>query len=367
MNNNEKNDPSQSDESTTPDNVGGKFPADSMPSTSAAGASTVGDYSAGSPQFKDRKTGLVIFGILQIGMGFCCAMLIPLMLLPLFVKPAASSPVSMQMLIPILVMYSLLAVLFVWLGAGSILVRRWARALTLVLASMWLVIGSMALLMMLFWGPVPLDMGAQNKQIPPQVVIMIQAVMLGMMGFIYIILPGTFVLFYRSQHVKATCDFHDPHVRWTDKCPLPVLALSLMLGSGAFSMIFTVSYNFVMPFFGIILKGVPGGLLILTVTLLFAYLARATYQLKLAAWWTTLVSYVTFGVSSIITFSRIDMMQFYREMNFPEEQLKLLEKSGMINRMNMPLMFCLSFVVIVGYMLWVRRYFITDSAPNVDS
>lgn len=344
MNYNEKNDPSQS--------------------TSASGSSAAGDQSAASPQFKDRKTGLVIFGILQIVIGICCAMLVPLMLLPLLVSPAAGSPVSVRMLIPMLVMYSLLAVLSVWLGAGSILARRWARALTLVLASIWLVIGSMALLMLLFWGPIPIDLGDQNKQIPPQVAMIIQAVMLGTMGFIYIFLPGIFVLFYRSQHVKATCDIHDPHVRWTDKCPLPVLALSLMLGSGAFSMLFTVSYNFVMPFFGIILKGVPGGLLILTLTLLFAYLARATYQLKSGAWWTTLILYVTFGVSSIITFTRIDMMQFYREMDIPEEQLKIIEKSGMINQMNMPLMFGLSFVVIVGYMLWVRKYFITSSAPE---
>jgi len=35
--------------------------------------------------------------------------------------------------------YALLAVLFVWLGIGSIMARRWARALVLVSSWFWLV------------------------------------------------------------------------------------------------------------------------------------------------------------------------------------------------------------------------------------
>lgn len=367
MNNNEKNDSSQADGSKKPENIEGALPARSLPSTTAAGSSTVGVQSTGSPQFKDRRTGLIVFGILQIAMGFCCAMLIPLMLLPQFVGPAAGSAMSAQMLIPILGMYGMLAVLFVWLGVGSILARRWARALTLVLAWMWLVFGIMALIMLGIMRPIPFDMAAQGQQLPPQMGMIIQVVMLATMGFMYLFLPGIYILFYRSQHVKATCDIQDPHVRWTERCPLPVLAMSLMLGSGVFSMIFSVSYGCVMPFFGILLKGVPGGLFVLTMTLLFAYLAWATYRLKIAAWWTTLVFYVIFGVSSMITFSRIGMLEFYREMNYPEEQLRIMDESGIIDRMNMPLMFGVGFVVFVGYMLWVRRYFVAGSVPHVDS
>lgn len=300
-------------------------------------------------------------------MGCCCALLIPLMLLPLLVGPASGAPTSVRMMIPAVGMYALLAVQFVWLGVGSILARRWARALTLVLAWMWLVIGIQALIMMCLWMPDMFNMAAQDQQVPPQAMIVFQVVMLGTMGCIYLFLPGVFIVFYQSKHVKATCEFKDTHVRWTDKCPLPVLALSLMLGYGAFSMIFSVSYGSVIPFFGILLKGVPGGLVTLAITLLFAYLAWATYRLKMMAWWTTFVVYVVFCVSSIITFSRVNMMEFYREMDFPEEQLKFIEQSGIVERMNMPLMVGVGFVVFVGYMLWVRRYFVAGSVPNVGS
>lgn len=367
MNNNDTNDGSQADDSANPENIGSELPAQSLPPNTAAGSSAVGYQSAGRPQFKDRRTGLIVFGILQIIMGFFCALMIPLMLLPRFVGLAADPSMNAQMLIPAMGMYALLAVLLVWLGVGSILARRWARALTLVLAWMWLVFGSMALLMLVIMRLIPFDLAAQGQQIPPQLAMIIQVVMLGTMGFIYFFLPGIFILFYRSKHVQATCDFQDPHVRWTERCPLPVLAMSLMLGAGAISMIFSVSYGFVIPFFGILLKGVPASLLILPITLILAYLAWATYRLKIAAWWTTLVFYITFGVSSIITFSRIGIMEYYQELNFPEEQLRIMKQSGIIDRMNMPLMFGVSFVVFVGYMLWVRRYFVAGSVPNVDS
>ncbi|WP_298860064.1 hypothetical protein [uncultured Gimesia sp.] len=367
MNDNENNDSSKADEPTKPDHVSGETSARSLESSSAVDSSTVSNPSAGNPPFKDRITGLIVFGILQIFMGGCCALLIPLMLLSLSVVPADDAQMNAQMLVPTIGIYALLAVLLIWLGVGSILARRWARALTLVLGWMWLACGILAMIMIVSWGPNLFNMAGQDKQVPKEMLVFMQVVMTGTIGCMYLFLPGIFVFFYQSKHVKATCDMRDPHVRWTDKCPLPVLAMSLMLGYGSLSFFYSASYGFVTPFFGILLKGVPGGLVMFAFTLLSAYLAWATYQLKIAAWWTTLVVYITFGVSAIITFSRIDMMDLYREINFPEEQLKLIEKSGMIDRMNMPLMFGMSFVVFVGYMLWVRRYFVADSISNMDS
>ncbi|MCH9657021.1 MAG: hypothetical protein K0U86_17695 [Planctomycetes bacterium] len=361
MNDNENNDSSQADEPIEPDQIKDETPTASPQPTGPAVSSTVGNPSANHPPFKDRITGLIVFGILQIFMGGCCVLLIPLMLLSQYVAPAAGTQMNVRMLVPMIGMYAFLAVVLIWLGVGSILARRWARALTLVLAWTWLVIGILAMIMIVSWGPNLFNMAGQDQQVPKEMLVFMQVVMTGTIGCMYLFLPGIFVFFYQSKHVKATCEQRDPHVRWTDKCPLPVLAMSLMLGYGSLSFFYSASYGFVTPFFGILLKGIPGGIVMLPFTLLSAYLAWATYQLKIAAWWTTLAVYVTFGVSGIITFSRIDLMDLYREMNMPEDQLKFIEKSGMIDRMNMPLIFGMSFVVFVGYLLWVRRYFIASS------
>ncbi len=46
------------------------------------------DYeeNAQTPDFKDRKTGLVIFGILQILLGALCALMVPLMILGIVIS-----------------------------------------------------------------------------------------------------------------------------------------------------------------------------------------------------------------------------------------------------------------------------------------
>lgn len=318
-----------------------------------------------SPRFKDRSIGLIVFGAIQILMGALCAMFIPLVLLPVVLDLPAGAPTNVQTMIPALGLYAILAVALVWLGIGSILARRWARALTLVLAWTWLVMGIVASIAISVLMPNLSAAAAQDPQVPPEALIFMKVVMLGTIGCIYLVIPGVFVVFYQSPHVKATCEFKDPHVRWTDKCPLPVLALSLMLGFGAVSMLPSLSYR-ALPFFGVVLKGVPAALVIVGVALLFAYLAWATYKLKMSAWWTTLAVYGGFGVSTIVTFSRISMMDFYREMDMPEEQLAIIQNSRMLDGMAMPVMMGAGFVLIMGFMIWVRGYFVRAAAP-VDS
>ncbi len=319
---------------------------------------TIGSPSIQNPPLKDRSVGLMLFGVVQILLGCLLALMVPLMLLPLLAGAPPGVPTNMQTMIPVIGVYGLLAAIFVTLGIGSICARRWARALTLVLAWMWLVMGGVSLLVMCFVMPKVFSQIAAQQQIPPEVMIVMQVVMLGTMGCIYFVVPGAFVLFYQSPHVKATCEWKDPHVRWTDHCPLPVLALSLMLGLGAASMIFSLCFGGAMPFFGVLVKGMPGALVILGFMGLLGYLTWATYRLKMSAWWTTLAFYGILGVSALATFSRISMIDYYREINLPEEQVEMIQKTGMLEGMNMPVIMGAGFVVFVGYLLWVRRYFV---------
>ncbi len=236
--------------------------------------------------------------------------------------------------------------------------------MTLVLAWMWLVVGVMTLVVMVLWMPnMSKMMAAQGEQVPPQAITFIYVVMFGTMGCMYLLLPGIFVAFYQRGDVKRTCDAKDPHVRWTDHCPLPVLSLSLLLGFAATSVIWSAGYGFVTPFFGVILKGVSGAIFFLALSLLFGYLAWATYKLKMAAWWATLAAFVLLGLSTVISFSRMSMLDLYREMNFPADQLKMMEAAGVLE-MNIPLMMTVNLVVFVGYLLWVRSHWTPGSQPQ---
>jgi len=317
-----------------------------------------------SPQFKDRRAGLIVFGVIQILIGAFCALMIPLVLLSLLVGPAGGVPVSAKTVLPAMAQYALMAVAAIWLGIGSIRARRWARALTLVLGWIWLVCGLVALVFfVLFMGDMYQQVARESKM-PPEAVVMMQVVSGGLLGCMYLLLPGIFILFYRSPHVRATCELRDPQVRWTDKCPLPVLAVSLLLGLGACSMIWVLAYGAVFPWFGTLVDGAAGLSLLLVSTLLLALLAWGTYKLRVWAWLTTIVLMAVWGVSAVVTFSRVSMLELYERMNFPEEQLQILQKYGMIEKMNMPWMIGATLAVYLAYLLFVGRYFFSSSTEQ---
>jgi hypothetical protein len=186
-----------------------------------------------SSDFKDRKTGLVVFGILQIILGGLCALIVPFMVIGMIASAArgdsSAPPINTSMMIPGILFYVLVAVWFIWMGIGSIKARRWARALILVSSWLWLICGICGLVFMLLLMPQMYDRMGQSGQMPPEMAAVMKYVMMGFMTVFYVIIPAVLVLFYGSKNVKATCEFRDSQVRWTDKCPLPVLA-----GSGPF-------------------------------------------------------------------------------------------------------------------------------------
>jgi len=310
--------------------------------------------------FKDRHGGLIGFGILVILIGCVCALFVPLMILAQTMSARTTGSVHpMPSMVPVVMVYAVLAVVFISLGIGSTMARRWARALLLILASAWLVTGIfMDFVMAVFLPKVFAHIPAGGEPMPDATRAVMTIFMLGVFSVVFVILPGLLVLFYRSPHVKATCEARDPVTRWTDACPLPVLALSFFLGYGAVWMIFMLTtYHSVMPFFGRLLSGVPGGTLILLHIALWIYCAWAIYHLKPAGWWIVLIAFGVLLVSSVLTFSQIDLMDMYRLMGYPEQQIERMQQYTFFNGRTMVLFMSVSSLPSLGYLLYVKRYF----------
>jgi MFS family permease len=242
------------------------------------------------------------------------------------------------------------------MGIGSVRARRWARALILISSWFWLVCGICGVIFFLVFMPGMYDSMAETDEIPMEIISVIQFVTAVFMTIIYVLIPGALVLFYRSRHVKATCEFRDPQVRWTDKCPLPVLALSMLFAVWSVSLLTMGAYGWAFPFFGTILSGISGAAVVLVLILCMAYLAWGTYRLRINAWWCAVLLTIGWGVSTAITFSRISILELYEKMNFPEEQLKSM-REFMPHNSTMVLMFVVSFAVFLGYLLYTRKFF----------
>ena len=317
-----------------------------------------------APAFKDRHAGLVVFGILELLLGCLCALLCPLMLLAASMSGQGGG-MPPGMMIQNVVFYGLLAVAFIWLGIGSILSRRWARALLLIVSWSWLVVGVLTLAFMGVLLPELLStMFAQNPGMPEAAKVIVFVLPLAMAGVFFIVVPGLMVLFYRSKQVKATCEARDPQARWTDACPLPVLAVSLWLGFGAMSLLLmAAAYHGVMPFFGRFISGWPGSVVLVTMFGVWSYCAWAFYRLRLAGWWLVVVAIGLFGLSSLVTFARVDLMEMYRLMGYTDQMIQQIQQFNIFKGSTLVVWCCVCFVPIFAYLIYVKRFF--HAAPQV--
>jgi hypothetical protein len=314
------------------------------------------------PAYKDRSVGLVIFGILTLLLG-CLAGLFVLLMLVGQLAAARTTQMPASSVLPAIFIYLVLGVALIWLGIGSILARRWARALLLIFSWSWLVGGIIGLIAMGFFVPkvlanLPSTGTANQPAMPAGTMGVAMVVMFLFGGFFLFLLPAIWTFFYSSRHVKATCEMRDGASRWTDACPLPVLGFCLwLLFAVPWLAVMPLTGHGVFPFFEIFLTGVPGALLCFAIAALWIYAAWLMYHLKPQGWWLILIAMIVYMASSVMTFARHDEMEMYQLMGYPQAQIDQIQKMGLFTGNNMIWMMALSLLPFLGYLLFIKRYF----------
>jgi hypothetical protein len=321
-----------------------------------------------APEYRDRQTGLIIFGIFEIILGLLSACLIPLMMFSRVVAirqgHAPAAPIA-----PGIVVYGLASVSLIWLGIGSILARRWARALLLCLSAVALVCGLAGCVAMAFVLPHLGETMAQASKAPapPAAVLIAQIVMAVFMLAFFIIIPGALFLFYRSPHVKRTCEACDPMERWTDRCPLPVLATSLMMAFGGLSMLGMAAGFRAYPVFGFFVSGAACSALMFLIAALLLYLGWGLYRLRLSAWWIALGFQGLHFISNAVTFWRGGLETWYAKMGYGQNTAAATARILQMSAYKWLMALCI--VALFAWFIWIRRYFPKQSqadAPQVE-
>jgi hypothetical protein len=313
--------------------------------------------------FKDRSVGLIVFGSLTIVLGCLTGLLVPVML----VGQAAAARntngphANFSVILPAIFIYGVLAVALVWLGIGSIMARRWARALLLIFSWSWLVMGVFMVIVMAFVIPKMLAgiSGAPdtNHQLPASTMAGVMLVIFLVFGVLFVILPAVWTFFYNSCHVKATCETRDPEMRWTDACPLPVLGLCLwLLFSVPWMLFMPLTGHAVIPCFGIFVTGLPGALFYLAIAALWSYAAWLLYQLDLLGWWLILIALVLFTVSSLLTYAQHDVTEMYQLMGYPHAQIREMQRLGLLTGNRMIWLTLFSMLPFLGYLFFIKKY-----------
>ena len=327
------------------------------------------------PAYKNRTVGLIIFGIWTILLGSLTGLNAAFVLFTrVAVANVTHQPANVAALLPVLFIYGGLAVTLIWLGIGSILCRRWARALLLVLSWSGLIVGILTVAGLAF----VLPDAAQNLPAAtvngkpvnyPQVMTAMMVIVFGVLGVLFVILPAVWAFFYSSRHVKATCEARDPVTRWTDACPLPVLGLCVWLAPAVPMMpIMGIANHGVMPFFGMFLVGMPGSLIWVALAAVRGYASWLLYRLDVRDWWLILVALLVVSVSGMVTYAHHDLTEMTRLMGYPEAQMEVIQKTGLLTSNRFKWVMSLSMVPYLGYLLFIKKYFrpSASSRPQTD-
>ena len=328
-----------------------------------------------APAYRDRGTGLVVFGVLQIILGLLAALMIPLIALGAFMsRLGPGGAMRPGQFISSVVTYASLAAAFITLGIGSMQMKRWARALTLVTSWYGLITGVLVTVLMTAALPVAMRSAlaqAQHNAPGPSpalstgIMAVILTIIIIFAAVFLILVPIAFIIFYSRQDVAETCRHRDPVERWTDRTPLPVLGASVVLAIGATYLLLVGATTPLFPFFGRYLTGIPAAVCFLVTAALDAYIAVTLFRLQSIGWWIAMVTVPIRLLSMALTYARADMMQAYSKIGMSDAQLKVLNSNPMFRGHIFLWWGLTSMVVLFSYLLWLKRYFKTPgSAPD---
>lgn len=276
-------------------------------------------------EYKDRRTSLIVFGILEILIGLFVGLMALMTVVGLVAGTGTPGMPPMRFMVPVAVMYLGIAALFVTLGIGSMMAVRWARALNLVVSWWWMVIGVLSCLALVVMLPRMFDTLPADQAAAKPVMIGCLSVFFGLF---FILLPLGFILFYRSPSVKATVEARDPVHRWTDDVPLPLLIFSVWMIGGA---AITLLCGFMYPSFPVgrwMLRGAAVPALMLAIVLLMLYIGFGMLRRKASAWWAAVgMTALGAGWGAIFMGGGTDLVAWYREigMAVDPKQMEMIQ------------------------------------------
>jgi hypothetical protein len=316
------------------------------------------------PDYKDRSTGLMVFGIMTLLLGCLAGMFVPLMLFGqmMAAKAPNAPPANTTAILPAVAIYGGLAVTLIWLGIGSIQKRRWARALLLIFSWSWLVIGVfmtaiMPFFMVKVFANLPPNARTGQPVMPPAAITVMVIGMTIFFFLFFVLVPAVWTFFYASRHVKATCEARDPVTRWTDACPLPVLGFSLWIWMAVpMMLVMPLTGRAVLPFFGMFISGLTGGLFCLLIAAVWGWAGWWLYRLDVRGWWLILIAMVVFTVSALLTYSQHDIIEMYQLQGLPQVQIDQVQKMGLLTGDRMIWFTALCSLPFLGYLLFIKKY-----------
>ncbi len=276
-----------------------------------------------------------------------------------------------------LVVYGGSGILMIVVAFGCFLFRRWARPFALTIGWGWLYMGVvMVISILMMMGPMKEfmaeSMAAELASAPAGA-----PTAASMEGFftIFMVIYLVFLLVFAvlvpvlllwlnwGSDVRRTLESRDLHPRWTDRQAAPVIGLTI---SSITLAIFSLPSLLLMnqPWMS---QFLPGGIfrnLFFLVPLVWGYVAWGSYRGQLAAWMAALVLLVGGAAMGIFGMQHVNWTEVYQQMGMPEKEVARIAPlvEEMLSRKRMAILMGVSMIPLLGYLIWVLRYFRKQAA-----
>lgn len=309
---------------------------------------------AGDPE-RDHSAGLIVFGTLEIIMGimaFASAMLLLILV--------SSTGLGGMKAVHFWIVMGFLFYMTGWfcvMGLGSIKARRWVR--TLMLAGSWMAVffGTLALALELHLLPWVYTMVADSGILSPQSALVALYVGLFVLIALQLALPLSTILFYSLRGVQATCERRSPDPCWTDRCPLPLMAMGFVSGLGVSTVLLGATTNYVVFVFGRIWTGFPGFMVVAAIAASCGYVGWGAFTRRKQAWWAAYAIILLTSASMMLTFAELDMDLLFERMGYSLEQITRLQQFQVASPAVLTFATCIWGVMACTYLVWVRDCF----------
>lgn len=314
--------------------------------------------------FPDRSGRLIAAGILLVLCGLlvgCMTAMIPIAtMIPQPGQPKGQPSIPLAQLAPAVLMYGVLTLIFLSLGAGAIIKRRWSRPLTLIFSTHWLIAGILTVgMMLLFWPVIRAHANAANAPPGAAAGLLIGLIVgIGLIAVFMIVIPAIILFLLRHEGVRQTLEYYDPHPRWTDRCPLPVLGLALTLAVIGLLTLSAIAQP-VFPAFGTYFAGNPARGILLVLAIGYFAAGHLVYRLRMTGWWLGLLLTVATCLAILPSALWMPLSPYYHATQMPGDQIEVMLENESIIRLSMAILPTLFAAVFTLYMLHTRKHMLT--------
>lgn len=303
---------------------------------------------------RDRSTGLVVFGALDVLLGIFCFSLAMLLLVVSSDGLHGMRPSFYWMAMAFLFGST---AWYIVLGLGSIKARRWARALLVVGAWVAVFFGTLALALVLYILPEVYEVLADSGSIPPPLVLGLLYFSVFVLLFLQVIFPLMAIAFYGLESVRTTCERRHPEPSWTDRCSLPLLVMGFISTLGCLSVFAGAATRYTVFLFGHVVSGWPGMLVLAGLSLACGYAGWGAFTRKMHAWWGAYALILITCSSLMLTFAELDLPVLYAHLGYSPERIEQQQKFLSLSPATLTFISCIWGIMASIYLVWVRDCF----------